>query len=79
MSSKKLTLNGKIPSKKYYTIKELEDADINDVPLYQLSIKKKLDREKFFECDDVDEAFERLEQVKQCGGYSEFLKKNNLD
>ena len=55
MSSKKLTLQGKIPSKKYRTIKELRDADFLDVPLYQLSMKKKMDKEKLYEFDSVED------------------------
>ena len=55
MSSKKLTLQGKLPSKKYHTVKELRDADILDVPLYQLSTKKKLDKEKLYEHDSIEE------------------------
>ena len=55
MSSKKLTLTGKLPSKKYYTIRELRDADFLDVPLYQLPIKEQLDKEKLYEYDSVEE------------------------
>ena len=68
MSSKKLTLQGKIPSKKYHTIKELRDADFLDVPIYQLLTKKKLDKEKLYECDSVEEIDE----------FQDFLNKVSL-
>ena len=67
MSSKKLTLLGKLPSKKYITVKELRDADILDVPLYQLPMKKKIDKDYLYEFDSVEEIeeFEKfLEKIK---------------